>query len=200
MPELKVVWNALVRKDNLPERADVIIVGGCRDLGLAEKATEIYHAGISKKIITTGYQPSYMDETEANLLSDHCIRLGVSPIDITLENNAKNTGENIRLSANLANDAGSVILIHKPYMSLRFLATAEAQWPNVNTHLYSTCQDITFEDYCDIHGLEKVAYTMLGDMKRMEEYARVGYQTRQTFSTEVEDVFQKLIAAGLKIR
>lgn len=200
LPELKVIWNALIRRDNLPLQADVIIIGGCRDLGLAEKAAEIYHAGVSTKIITSGYQPSYMDVTEAKLLAEHCTRLGVPNEDIVLENNAKNTGENIRLSANLAAEAKSIILIHKPYMSLRFLATAEAQWPNADTKLYSTCQDISFEDYCKIHGLEKVAYTMLGDMRRMDEYARMGYQTQQTLPNEAQAAFQKLAAAGLEIR
>ncbi|MCY1551922.1 hypothetical protein D9M68_882860 [compost metagenome] len=141
-----------------------------------------------------------MDITEAKLLADHCARLGVPNKDVILENNAKNTGENIRLSANLAGDANSIILIHKPYMSLRFLATAEAQWPNPDVKLYSTCQDISFEDYCKIHGLEKVAYTMLGDMRRMNEYARMGYQTQQVISNEARDAFQKLTAAKLDIR
>jgi uncharacterized SAM-binding protein YcdF (DUF218 family) len=200
IPELKVIWSALTRRDILPEWADAIVVGGCRDLGLAEKAAELYHAGISRTIITTGYQPSYMDITEAELLADHCIKLNVPAESIILENNAKNTGENIRLSAQLVNEARSVILIHKPYMSLRFLATAEAQWPAPRPNLYAACQDITFEDYCEIHGLEKVAYTMLGDLKRMSVYAELGYQTPQAIADEAHDAFRKLIAAGLEIR
>jgi hypothetical protein len=200
IPELKIIWNALTRCDILPERADVIVVGGCRDLGLAEKAAELYHAGVSRMIITTGYQPSYMDMTEAELLADHCIKLNVPTESIILENNAKNTGENIRLSAQLVSDARSVILIHKPYMSLRFLATAEAQWPALRPNLYATCQDITFEDYCEIHGLEKVAYTMLGDLKRMSAYVELGYQTPQSISDEAEGALRKLIAAGLEVR
>lgn len=200
LPELKIIWDTLTRRDILPEQADVIIVGGCRDLGLAEKAAELYHAGVSKTIITTGYQPSYMDITEAKLLADHCIKLGVPKGSIILENNARNTGENIRLSAQIANDDQSVILIHKPYMSLRFLATAEAQWPNPQAKIYSTCQDITFEDYCAIHGLDKVAYTMLGDMKRMDDYAEAGYQTPQVIPSKAYDAFKKLVAVGLKIR
>lgn len=200
LPELKVIWSAFIRRDKLPLKADVIIIGGCRDLGLAERAAEIYHAGISTKIITSGYQPSYMDVSEAKLLADHCVRLGIRNEDIILENSAKNTGENIRLSASLAGDVNSIILIHKPYMSLRFLATAEVQWPNSDVKLYSTCQDISFEDYSKVHGLEKVAYTMLGEMRRIDEYARMGYQTHQAIPGEVLHALQKIAATGLKIR
>jgi hypothetical protein len=200
LPELELIWKALVRRDILPKQADVIIVGGCRDLGLADKAAELYHVGISKTVITTGYQPSYMDITEAKLLADRCVKLGVPKSDIILENNAKNTGENIRLSAQIVNDARSVVLIHKPYMSLRFLATAEAQWPNQETKFYSACQDIDFKDYCSIHGLEKVTHTMLGDMKRMDDYAEAGYQTPQVIPAKAHAAFKKLVTAGLKIR
>lgn len=200
MPELKTIWNSLIRQDTLPSRVDAILMGGCRDLGLAEKAAELYHAGVSQKIITTGYQPSYMNITEAQLLADRCIELDVPSRCIIMEHDAKNTGENIRLSARLAEDAKSIILIHKPYMSRRFLATAEAQWPSPQPKLYSACQNITFEDYCSIHGVEKVAYTMLGDMKRMDDYVKLGYQTQQVIADESQDAFKALIDSGIQIR
>lgn len=200
MHELKIIWNSLIRRDTLPIYADAIVVGGCRDLGLAEKAAELYHAGVTQKIIATGYQPSYMNVTEAQLLGDRCIELGVPVECIIMEHNAKNTGENIKLSAQIAAEARSVILIHKPYMSLRFLATAEAQWPNPQPKLYSTCQEITFEEYCKIHDIEKVAYAMLSDMKKIDDYAKLGYQSRQVISNEAKDSFNVLIERGIQIR
>lgn len=200
LPDLQVIWNALVRRDTLPEYADVAVVGGCRDLGLAERAAELYHANTVHTIICSGYQPKSLDMTEAQLLADHCMKLGVPAKAIILEDKASNTGENIIFSAKIARDAKSVILVHKPYMSLRFLATAEAQWPMPQPDFYVTCQDISFDKYYEIHGLRNVAHKMLGDMKRMSSYAEEGYQTHQHISDEAVLAYQRLVSAGFETR
>lgn len=196
MQDLEIIWNVLLRQDELPATADVIVIGGCRDIGLAEKAAEIYHAGISEKIIITGYQPEYMSITEARHLADSCIRLNVPNNAITLEEKACNTGQNIRYSAVLAGNVSSVILVHKPYMSLRFLATAEAQWPNPQPKLHTTCQSISFGDYASIHGLNKLAWGMLGDFRRMEEYASKGYQSQQYIPDEAKQAYERIVKDG----
>lgn len=198
--DLRIIWNALVRRDTLPTHADVVILGGCRDLGLAERAAELYHANITRTIITSGYQPQSLDVTESQLLADHCMKLGVPRKDIIMENDASNTGENITFSARIITEVESVILIHKPYMSLRFLATAEAQWPVPQPKFYATCQNISFDKYCEIHGLRNVAHKMLGDMKRMGSYIKEGYQTYQPMSDESQLAFQKLVSAGFSAR
>lgn len=48
--DLQIIWDELRRDDKLPEQADVIVVGGCLDLGLAERAAELYGFGISKRL------------------------------------------------------------------------------------------------------------------------------------------------------
>ena len=200
IPELKIVWSALVRKDYLPNIADAIIVGGCRDLGLADKASEIYHKGICNKIITTGYQPEYLDIPEAQLLAERCVELGVPKKEITMESSSSNTGENILYASKLIKEPKSLILIHKPYMSLRFLATAEAQWPDPQPKFYATCQDIEFEEYCKIHGTEKVAYMMLGDIKRMKVYVQRGFRSEQYIPEEAYEAYEKIISSGIDVR
>lgn len=200
IPHLQIVWNALVRRDILPEKADAIVIGGCRDLGVAERAAEIYHAGITKTIIVSGYKPKWLDITEAKLLAGRCIELGVPREALILEEQASNTGENITRSAEILGDVKSVILVHKPYTSLRFLATAQAQWPNPQPQLYITCQNISFEDYCEIHGIEEAAYKMLGDMKRMDEYVGEGYQTYQFISDEARAAYRQLVLDGIESR
>lgn len=200
IPQLKIIWDALVRRDILPDKADAIVIGGCKDLAVAERAAELYHAGIAKTIIVSGYKPKWLTITEAKLLADHCIKLGVSPEALILEEQASNTGQNITFSAKILGDVKSVILVHKPYTSLRFLATAQAQWPRPQPQLYITCQDISFEEYCEIHGIEEVAYKMLGDMKRMDEYVREGYQTYQFISDEARAAYQQIVLRGVEGR
>lgn len=204
MDELQTVWDALVRRDVMPIRADAIVVGGCRDLGLAERAAELYHTGVSDVIIVTGYQPKTMSLTEAKYLSDRCIQLDVPKDALVLEERASNTGENILLTAKelaqLGKEIDSVVLVHKPYMSLRFLATAQAQWPKPQPTFYTTCQKISFEDYCKVNGLEDVAWKMLGDLKRMDSYVADGYQTAQHIPDSARNAYSKIINSGFITR
>ena len=198
--ELQTVWNALVRRDTMPAQANVIVVGGCSDLGLAEKAAELYHAGVSNVIVITGYQPEKMSMTEARYLADKCGELGVPQSALILEEEATNTGENIVLAAKAINDligdVQSVILVHKPYVSLRFLATAEAQWPAPQPKFYATCQTTSFEEYCKVNGLEDTAWKLLGDIKRMDTYVEKGYQTAQLIPQPARNAYDKIINSG----
>lgn len=202
--ELQTIWNALVRQDKMPAQADIIVIGGCYDLGLAERAAEIYHSHISKLIVISGYRQAKRNISEAQYLSNRCIELGIPPNALIMEETASNTGENITKAATIVNDLrtnlDSVILIHKPYMSLRFLASAEAQWPKPQPKFYTTCQAITFEKYCKVNGLEDTAWKMLGDFKRMESYVANGYQTAQPISQPAKKAYAELIKSNFVTR
>lgn len=204
LSDLQHIWNALNRQDAIPERADAIVVGGCSDLGLAERTAELYHAGASDVIIVSGYKQEGMEITEAELLANKCVSLGVPTDVIQLEKDASNTGENILFSAELTKDLvpnlKSIILVHKPFMSLRFLATAEAQWPRPQPKFYTTCQSISFEDYCEKNGLEATAWEMLGDFKRMDEYAAKGFQTQKQIPDTARDAYKSIIRSGFTTR
>lgn len=204
LPELENIWNALVRHDHIPERVDAIIVGGCKDVGLAERAAELFHAGVSDLIIVSGYKQEGMEITEAELLANQCVSLGVPADSIQSEKNARNTGENILFSAELAKslvpDLKSVVLVHKPFMSLRFLATAEAQWPNPQPRFFTTCQSISFEDYFNTRGLEDTAWEMLGDLKRMDEYVAKGFQTKKPLPDSARSAYEKIADSGFTTR
>jgi hypothetical protein len=145
-----------------------------------------------------------MDMTEAKYLSDRCVELGVPRSVIVLEEMASNTGENITLAASKINEhkdyVESVILVHKPYMSLRFLATAQAQWPKPQPRFYATCQTISFEDYCKVNDLQDTAWKMLGDLKRMDGYVASGFQTVQNIPQSAKDAYAKIIKGGFITR
>lgn len=125
--DIQIVWDELAQGDELPVQEDAITVGGSTDIGVAEKASELYERGVSEKIVLSGYAQPHMSITEAELLANRCIDLGVPPSHLMLEKSASNTGVNIRFSASLIGYVKTIILVHKPYKSRRFLATAEAQ-------------------------------------------------------------------------
>lgn len=204
LPDLQIIWDALVRRDAIPPKADAIVVGGCSDTGLSERTAELFHDGVSDLIVISGYKPEKLNITEADFLANRCMELGVPKESIVLEKEASNTGENILFSAEIVKrmkpNATRIVLIHKPFMSLRFLATAEAQWPLQQPAFYTTCQDISFEDYGKLRGLEALAWEMLGDFKRMDEYVEKGYQTEQVISKETRAAYRTLIDSGISTR
>jgi len=119
----------------------------------AERAAELYHAGVSPWIVVSGFANPYhrATETEATLLGRQLQRLAVPNSAILFEHQAAHTGENItrsaRLLAEMMIQSKDIILVHKPYMTRRFLATAEAQWPYPRPRLYVTSQPTTLEAY-----------------------------------------------------
>ena len=99
--------------------SDVIVVfgGGILDGELptnakyrVEKAVELYNEGIVPKILMTGYKS--MDdnetptETEAHLMKDYAIELGVNEDDIFLEEEAQDTTANIIYSKLIMDEQG----------------------------------------------------------------------------------------------
>lgn len=200
---LKTLWNYLTIETPLTP-GDVIIVGGSTDMGTGAKAAELYHLGFAPLIIFSGYQQSGLDGTEADLLAHSAEQRGVPPQAVLREPNASNTGDNILFSKKLLDERGiipeKVILIHKPYMTRRFLATAQAQWGSTQPQFMVAHEDISIDNYFLKFGRGEVIRKMLGDFKRMQTYARKGYQTPQEIPAEVQEVYDTLVDRGHQVR
>ncbi len=184
--------------------ADAIVVGGCKNTELAHYAATLYHKKLAPLIVFSGYAQPDMDITEADLLADTALSAGVPASAILREQNATNTGENITLSAKLLHEQGivpkTVILIHQPFMSRRFLATAEAQWPHPQPTFITRHETITLANYSVRHGHERTAYKTLGDFSRMETYVEHGFQSAQAIPQAVKDAYSSLLLRNYQIR
>lgn len=200
LADLQIIWEELSRSDTLPSSVDVIVVGGSTDIGTAETAASLYQGKHSRKIIVSGYAQPGMRLTEASLLASKCISLGVSTGDVLLEKKASNTGQNILLSAQLAGKVESVTLIHKPYMTRRFLATAESQWPTPQPIFFVTHEDVSMTEYFKKFDPMATIWAMLGDFRRMSEYAKKGFQTEQVMSPDSVLAYRRLITQGFDVR
>lgn len=200
---LQLVWDYMSVETPL-QPADAIVVGGCQIIGLAEYAAELYHSGLAPLIVFSGYQTAKMDMTEADLLADTARKLGVPESAILRERLASNTGENVTFSARLLEKAGvapkTVILIHKPFMSRRFLATAEAQWPSPQPQFIARHEAISMKDYESKYGRAGMIRGILGDFNRIEKYAKSGHQSPQFIPTKVQHSFEIMAWRGHQIR
>lgn len=200
---LQIVWDYMSYETPL-QHADVILVGGCSDTGLAHYAAELYHMGFAPYIVFSGYQAPGMEMTEADLLAQAARQLGVPESAILREQTAMNTGDNITHSANLLREKGihteRVILVHKPYMSRRFLATAQVQWPEPRPDFITRHQIMPLTEYILKHGRGEVIRKALGDFNRMAKYAKKGFQAHHDIPAEVQEAYDIMAARGHQIR
>jgi uncharacterized SAM-binding protein YcdF (DUF218 family) len=184
--------------------ADVILAGGCTDTGVATYAAELYNAGFAPHIVFSGYQQPGLDKTEADLFAETAMALGVPESAILKEPFAANTGQNITLSQALLTQHGiipkTVILVHRPSMSRRFLATAEAQWTGPKPTFIIRHEAISRIAYTMRQERGEVIHKMLGDFQRMRPYAKKGFQSVQIIPDQVQQAYDALLWRGHKTR
>lgn len=139
------------------------------------------------------------EKPEAELFADIAIQKGVPNDRIIIENASTNTGENVdftrKLLAEKKLNFESFILIQKPYMERRTLATFMKRWPE-KKFIVSSPQ-IPFDQYPTKEiAREHVINIMVGDLQRIKEYPKRGFQVPQEIPDDVWDAYEKLVALG----
>ncbi|PJF20453.1 MAG: hypothetical protein CUN56_16100, partial [Phototrophicales bacterium] len=120
-------------------QADCIFVLGSYDIRVADYAIELYKQGYAPYLLFSGgviqqnkMLKVYWDETEADTFASRAIEQGVPQAKILIENQAMNTGENFTCTSQLLDALGlnfeSFILVQKPFMERRVLATGLKLW------------------------------------------------------------------------
>ena len=140
-------------------------------------------------------------EPEADTFAKIAKEMGVPEHQILTENRSTNTGENISLSYQLLQKHGvaveRLILVQKPYMERRTLATFEKQWPGEPVEFRVTSPQISFDDYPNEEiSLEHVIHIMIGDLQRIRLYPKLGFQTYQEIPAEVWEAYEQLVEKG----
>lgn len=196
---LKIIWDYMGVESPLAH-ADVIIAGGCKDPGVAGHAAELYGLGFAPLIVFTGYKQPGMSETEADFFARIARDRGVPDSAILREPYAKNTGDNIQLSQKLLAENGiipkKVILVHKPYMLRRFVATADVQWPEPRPSFIGRHEPIGLSEYMIKRGTGETIRKIMGDFQRLRPYAKKGYQSTQDIPDEVQAAYDTLLRRG----
>ena len=133
--DAQVLWDYM--KLNQPlQRADCLLVMGSHDLRVAEFGAKLYLDGWAPLMVCSGglgnQTRNLWDETEARKFSQIAHRMGIPTEKILLEEESTNTGENIIFSRRLLQsksiNPSSFLLVHKPYMERRALATFQKLW------------------------------------------------------------------------
>ncbi|MFJ5996910.1 YdcF family protein [Streptomyces sp. NPDC092370] len=190
-----------------PRPCSVAIGLGSHDLGVADRAVDLYKRGMAPLLIFTGATSpttrERMPRGEAVHYRERAVELGVPSSDVLVEPRARNTGENIRFSRELLEEAGvevsSVLLISKPYEERRAYATARKLWPGVE--VVSASSPMTLDEYVDSIGDARLVIDMLvGALQRLMIYPEQGFMISQPLPADVVDAYERLCHAGFTSR
>ncbi len=194
----------------LPQSASIIMVLGSNDPRVAERAVDLFKEGRAPRIIFSGgvgtlTEGLYGGMSEAAYFERFAIDRGVPPEAIMVEGKSTNTGENIRFSRALLESRGiaveSLILVQKPFMERRTLATFLAQWaPPPQPSFFVTSPRLSFREYpiegAHRLGMRDVIEVMCGDLQRIAVYPKRGFQAFQEIPANVWAALHLLVREG----
>ncbi len=201
------IWDYL-RIGNQPSGADCLLVLGSRDDRVASYAAQLTSTRSFKTIVVSGgsahkndlLATKWTESTEAEHFYTVMRSSGVQQ-EIILEYKATNTGENCKFSYKLLKEEGikpdSILIITKPYMERRAIATFTKQWPGSNVTFQVASPQMTFENYCnEDQPAASVINIMVGDLERIIKYPELGFQTWQQVAAHVKAALKTLQNAG----
>lgn len=174
------LWDYL-RLDIPVVSAECLLVFGGHDLGVAERAAELYMDGIVPFIVVSGGSRAVPDGsefgTEADAIVDVLLRRDVPKDIIAVERLAANTSENFWLTAELLRDREidpqTFLAVQKPYTERRTMATARRRWPGKQVSV--TSQQIGFDAYCaGTIPVDRILSMLAGEVLRLEAYTDAG--------------------------
>ncbi|MDX3534323.1 YdcF family protein [Streptomyces sp. MB09-01] len=204
--DAELIWD-FHQMHHEPRPCSVAVGLGSHDLGVADTTVDLYQRGMAPLIVFTGATSpttrARMPRGEAVHYRERALELGVPPEYVLVEPNARNTGENIRLTRALLEGARrpieSVLLISKPYEERRAYATARKLWPEVEVVCAST--PMTFTSYIDSIGDPKLVIDMLvGALQRLQLYPDQGFMVHMPVPDPVLAAYQRLRDEGFTSR
>ena len=202
LADVELVYDFLSAAPEPPERADLILALGNHDLRVPGYAAALYHAGAAPLVVCAGglgkLTEGVFPEPEAVLFSRRCVELGVPAERILIEPRSTNTGENFRFARALLAERGLVphsgILVTKPYMAKRALATGAAQWAELDWYVGTPALRMA-ENFPDGPTDTDIA-VMVGDLQRLRVYAELGFQAPVAVPEPIWAAYKRLVLDG----
>lgn len=173
------MWRFLAPSE-VPLKSDVLFVFGGLDLAVPRQAASLYRSGFASQLLITGnaglLTKDVFLEPECIVFRNEAVSHGV-PLDaIITEDKATNTGENVEFGMSLLRSMGwaphSALLVAKPFLMRRCLATFEKKFPNVVVR--PAPPEGPWSEFLDRPEPEFVA-RLVAELDRLRNYSRNGF-------------------------
>jgi hypothetical protein len=198
----RLIWDYL-KLDMPVSKSDGIVIFCSNDLRVAEYASSLYHDGYADWICPTGgtgrLTYDLFHKPEALAFLDVLVNNGVPTDAIFPEIRATNSAENVFYSRELITSRGlphgKLIILQKPYVERRTLATVTWYWPGQVFTVSSP--PLTFDNY-PFPGFTQaeLIHVLAGEFQRMRLYADRGWQSPQTVPETAMAANKTLTDAG----
>ncbi|BBL89242.1 hypothetical protein VroAM7_18950 [Vibrio rotiferianus] len=197
---IETLWDYMQLKQEL-KPANCLFVMCSNDLRVAEYAAKLYHQNLAPLIIFSGgegrFTDGLFDKSEAETFAEIAKLAGVPNEAILVETKSSNSGENVRFTEQLLREkeikCESLILVQKPFMERRAIATFEKQWQSPYSQLQVTSTAHPFFEYINEEmTLMMVLEAVMEDFSRVKTYPEKGFQTEQEIPAHVESSYQAL--------
>ncbi|MDF2152465.1 YdcF family protein [Vibrio sp. CAU 1672] len=198
--QIETLWGYMQLGHEL-QPADCLFVMCSNDMRVAEHAAALYHQKLAPLVIFSGgegrFTDGLFDTSEAETFAAIARMAGVPGEAILLETQSRNSGENVRFTEQLLKNQGlhcsSLILVQKPFMERRAIATFEKQWQSPYSRLQVSSTAHSFFDYINEDmPLMMVLEALMEDFSRIKHYPAKGFQTTQPIPDHVADAYQVL--------
>ncbi|WP_407832288.1 YdcF family protein [Vibrio rotiferianus] len=197
---IETLWDYMQLNQELTP-TDCLFVMCSNDLRVAEYAAKLYHQNLAPLIIFSGgegrFTDGLFDKSEAETFAEIAKLAGVPNEAILVETKSSNSGENVRFTEQLLREkeikCESLILVQKPFMERRAIATFEKQWQSPYSQLQVTSTAHPFFEYINEEmTLMMVLEALMEDFSRVKTYPEKGFQTEQEIPAHVESSYQAL--------
>ncbi|EKY4875531.1 YdcF family protein [Vibrio alginolyticus] len=194
---IETLWDYMQLKHELK-----LFVMCSNDVRVAEHAAKLYHQKLAPLIVFSGGEGRFTDglfeKSEAETFAEIAKMSGVPSEAILLETESTNSGENVRFTEQRLKEEGkqcsSFILVQKPFMERRAIATFEKQWQSPYTQLQVSSAALPFFEYINEDmPLMMVLEALMEDFSRVKSYPEKGFQTEQNIPQQVESSYQVLL-------
>ena len=198
----KKVWDYMHLNHQL-EKADCLLVFGSSDMLPAHRACDLFFEGYAPVIVFSGKygSKSILQIPEAELYAEIAVKRGVPKEVVFIEDQSTSIGENIMFSKALIEKANiphqKIIVVQKPYMERRVYAAFKKQWSE--PEIVVTSPQISYEEYLvknSAYDKEGFINRIVGDLIRIREYPKLGFQIEQEIPDDVWAAGQELIKLG----
>lgn len=188
--QVGLVWDYLAYT-KVAKSTDALFVFGGLDLTIPRHAASLYRDNDYRYVIVSGasgpLSEGVFERSEAYAFAQTMTTAGVPASEILLEENARNTGQNVEYGMKLALDAGaeisSVSIVCNPFLARRALLTFKMQFPNLE--VIPCPPPGTASCHIDRETRDFVV-RLLGELERLRKYADAGYITPAIVPDEVQ--------------
>lgn len=200
--QAQVLWNYL-RLGQPLQKTGCLLVMGSHDFRVAEYGARLFLDGWAPMMVCSGglgnFTREIWDEAEAVKFARVAEEMGVPRDKILIEDQSTNTGDNVLFTRELLDKRSihpdSMLLVHKPYMERRVLATFQTLWPEMLARVSSPAIDMLNYPNRDI-SMENMLNIMVGDFQRILIYPKKGFQIVQQVPDHVMEAYRQLVTEG----